>query len=67
MEQFAKYIGVSGLLVLMVTGALVGWVSFGVAVPPEVYAILGAAWGYYFGTNGKVIVTDMKARQNNVT
>lgn len=67
MEQFAKYIGVPGLLVVMVTGAMVGWVSFGISAPPEVYTLLGAAWAYYFATNGKVIVNEQKARTNNVT
>lgn len=65
MESFAKYVGVPGLLVLMVTGAMIGWVSFGIQAPPEVYTLLGAAWAYYFATNGKVITTEMKARSNN--
>lgn len=67
MEKWAKYIGVSGTLALMVTGAMIGWVSTGIPVPPEVYAILGASWGYYFGTNGKVIVNDQKAKASNVS
>lgn len=67
MEQFAKYIGVPGLLVIMVTGAMIGWVSFGIAAPPEVYTLLGAAWAYYFATNGKVILTEQKARKDSVT
>ena len=67
MEQFAKYVGVPGLLVIMVTGAMIGWVSFGIAAPPEVYTLLGAAWAYYFATNGKVITSELKERDKNAT
>ncbi len=67
MEKFAKYIGVPGLLALIITLAMVAWVSVRITVPPEVYALMGAAWGYYFATNGKVIVTEQKGRASDVT
>ncbi len=67
MEQFFKYIGVPGLLVILFTCATIGWVSFKVPVPPEIYALLGASWGYYFGTNGKNIAAEIKARSTNVS
>lgn len=67
MESFAKYIGVSGLLALIFTLAMVVWVTIGVPVPPEVYGFEGAAIGYYFGTNGHVIKSELAARSTNVT
>lgn len=67
MEKFAKYIGVSGLLAIVFTLAMVIWVTLGVSVPPEVYGFEGAAIGYYFGTNGHVVVTELKERSANVT
>jgi hypothetical protein len=66
MDQWAKYIGVAGTLALMVTIALIVWVSVGVSVPDPVYSFLGAAWGYYFATNGKAIVTQRKGGSSDV-
>lgn len=67
MEQWAKYVGVSGTLALIFTIAMVAWVSLGVSVPPEVYGFEGAAIGYYFGTNGHIISEELKARAQNAT
>jgi hypothetical protein len=67
MESFAKYIGVPGVLALSTTIALIVWVSLGIPVPPEVYGLIGASWGYYFGTNGKAIRNDVMEANANVT
>lgn len=67
MEKWAKYVGVSGTLALIFTLAMVIWVSLNINVPPEVYGFEGAAIGYYFGTNGHVVVQELKDRVNNAS
>lgn len=48
-DQFHQYIGVPGILALLTTVAMIAWISFGIEMPPEVYTLMGASWGYYFG------------------
>lgn len=67
MEQWAKYIGVSGTMALILIVSMVIWVSLAIPVPDLVYGFVGTAVGYYMGTNGHVIKTEADARANNVT
>jgi len=51
-DGFAKYCGIQGLLALMVTIAIVVFISIAIIVPKELWVLLGLAWGFYFGKNG---------------
>lgn len=51
-DNFHKYIGVHGILALILTSAMIAWISFSMAVPAEAWALLGASWGFYFAKNG---------------
>lgn len=67
MEQWAKYIGVSGTMALILIIAMVVWVSLAITVPDLVYGFVGTAVGYYMGTNGHVIKTEVDRKASNVT
>jgi len=51
-DAFAKYVGVQGLLALIMTGAIIGLLIAARPVPGEVYGLVGVAWGFYFAKNG---------------
>jgi len=59
-EKFHKYVGVQGILALIVTSAIIGWTSFEIVVPKEVWTLLGLAWGFYFAKNGSNIMAAAK-------
>lgn len=62
LEQFDKYIGIQGLLAVILTLAIVAWTSFHVEPPKEVWGLLGLAWGAYFTKNGSKILTGIRDR-----
>ena len=59
-EEFNLYVGVQGILALMVTIAIIVMVTTGRPVPGELWGITGVAWGFYFGKNGKMIISSTK-------
>jgi len=51
-DAFAKYVGVQGLLAILLTLAIIGLLIAARPVPGEVYGLVGVAWGFYFAKNG---------------
>lgn len=51
-DGFAKYVGIQGVLALLVTGAMVYMIVQGINVPDSTYSLIGLAWGFYFAKNG---------------
>ena len=51
-EKFGKYVGVEGVLSIILTGAVTAALFLQFAVPGEIYGLLGIAWGAYFRKNG---------------
>ena len=64
-DGFSKYVGVQGVLVLLLTIALIAMLLLGQVIPGEVYGLLGIAWGFYFGKNGRQIVSEIKHRKES--
>lgn len=59
-EGFAYYVGVQGILAIML-GGVIGYLSIvGLTVPVELWAVFSAVMGYYFGANGKAFVSRAK-------
>lgn len=52
MENFANYIGVQGVLAILITVAMIVMVFLLIPVPKELYTLLGVSWGFYFAKNG---------------
>jgi hypothetical protein len=63
-DGFAKYMGVQGVLVVLLTLAVIGMLIAGLAVPGEVYGLIGIAWGFYFGKNGRSLVETVSTSLN---
>ena len=61
-EAFDKYIGVQGVLALLLSVAAVVFVSRGQVIPDEVWTLLCLAWGFYFAKNGSKIVSSAVKR-----
>lgn len=59
-DDFNTFVGVQGILALIVTLATVIMVVMGKPVPGEMWGVLGVGWGFYFGKNGKMIVSNQK-------
>jgi hypothetical protein len=59
-DKFDKYVGVQGVLAMILTVAIVAWTSFRVEVPQEIWGLLGMAWGAYFVKNGSMIITGIR-------
>ncbi len=59
-EGFAYYVGVQGVLAIMLGGAMVYLLVVGKPLPAELIASFSAVLGYYFGANGKAFIS--KAR-----
>jgi hypothetical protein len=57
-EAFDKFIGVQGVLALLMTGAVIVFLGMNRTVPPEAWSLLGVAWGFYFAKNGSKIMSD---------
>ena len=60
MVGFNKYVGVQGILALLVTVALLVFVAIQIAIPEQIWTLLGLSWGFYFARNGKQIVAERK-------
>lgn len=59
--NFSKYIGVQGVLALLITLAVIIWGFFNIPIPEQIWTLLGASWGFYFAKNGNQIVTSVRA------
>jgi hypothetical protein len=59
-DGFAKYVGVQGVLALMMGGAIVYLMVTGRPIGQEVTGIFGIIVGFYFGKNGRMIVQDIQ-------
>lgn len=60
MENFAKYIGVEGVLALLITISMIAMIFLAIVVPKELWALLGLSWGFYFGRNGGNVVKKVR-------
>lgn len=56
-EGFSKYVGVSGVIALMLVFAYVTSVFVPASLPPGFEQIMLLVVGYYFGKNGRNAVT----------
>ena len=61
-EGFQKYVGVQGVLALLLTLAMVGLLFLNREIPTEVWGLLGVSWGFYFAKNGNKIVTGISSK-----
>ena len=55
-DGFAKYIGVQGILAIILTIALVTILIMGIPVTTELLALVTLTYGFYFAKNGYQIV-----------
>ena len=62
MENFAKYIGIQGLLALLITIAMIVMIFMLIAVPKEFWTLLGLSWGFYFAKNGGNVVNRVRGQ-----
>lgn len=61
-DGFAKYVGVQGLLALLL-GGVIGYLAVvRVPIPQELIGVFGIVVGFYFGKNGRMIVSDAQAK-----
>jgi hypothetical protein len=56
-DYFAKYVGIQGILALLITSAMVVAWFVDVTIPEQAWTFAGLAWGFYFAVNGKAIVS----------
>lgn len=61
-DNFGKYIGVDGVLALLMTAAVVAGMFVQIEVPKEAWGLLGVAWGAYFRRNGNNVVKAVKGK-----
>jgi len=61
-EGFAKYVGVSGIIALMLVGAYVAAVFVPAQLPPGFEQVMLLVVGYYFGKNGRNFVNAFTAK-----
>jgi len=61
-DDFAKYVGVSGVIALMLVGAYVASVFVPAQLPPGFEQVMLLVVGYYFGKNGHNIVNAFTAK-----
>ncbi len=59
-DKANKYVGVQGVLALLVTIALLAMIFLAVAVPAQLWTLLGLSWGFYFAKNGPEIRADVR-------
>lgn len=52
-EGFSKYVGVSGVIALMLVGAYVAAIFVPATLPPGYEQVMLLIVGYYFGKNGR--------------
>lgn len=62
-DGFAKYIGIQGVLAVILLCGLVYLVVTGNTVPDAYYGIMGAVIGFYFAKNG-VGILDIVTKKN---
>jgi len=62
MELFAKYVGIQGVLALLITIAMIVMIFMLLVVPKELWVLLGLSWGFYFGKNGGNVVQAVKRK-----
>lgn len=55
-QYFVKYVGVQGIIAVLLTVVIIIIVVNRLTLGSEIYAIYGAVLGYYFGHNGKYFV-----------
>ncbi len=60
-ELFDKICGVQGVLAILMTIAVIGFLAFDKAVPGDVWGLMGIAWGFYFSKNGTKIASSIAA------
>jgi len=56
-EGFSKYVGVSGIIALMLVSAYVASIFVPAQLPPGFEQVMLIVIGYYFGKNGANIAT----------
>jgi len=61
MDSFYKYVGVRGVLAVVVTIAVVAAVFMKYEIDAPMWSLLGLAWGAYFPTNGNSAVKALTA------
>jgi len=59
-DKFGKYVGIEGLLAILLTSAVVALLFIERAIPGEIYGLLGIAWGAYFRKNGVNAVNSLR-------
>jgi len=52
-EGFSKYVGISGVIALMLAGAYVAAIFVPATLPPGFEQVMLLIIGYYFGKNGR--------------
>lgn len=57
MEGFNKYVGVQGILCLLVTVFLLIFIAKQTPIPDQIWTLLGLSWGFYFAKNGPGIIS----------
>ncbi len=64
-ELFDKYCGIQGILAILMTIAVLLFLSLDKTVPSEVWSLMGIAWGFYFSKNGTKIAQTIAASYKN--
>lgn len=54
-DGFAKYVGVQGIIAILLILVIAALLLTARPVPPEVYGFAGVALGFYFAKNGYAI------------
>ena len=55
-KDFNTYVGVQGILALMVTAAMLVMIFLVLIIPDQLWTLLGLSWGFYFAKNGHNVV-----------
>lgn len=59
-KYFNKYIGVQGVLAILLTSAILVLILIGRPVPEQLWGYLAFAWLYYFSHNGRNIENSIR-------
>ena len=62
MEGFARYVGVQGVLAVLITIAMIVMIFLLIPVPKEFWTLLGVSWGFYFAKNGGNVVNRIQGK-----
>lgn len=60
MEGFNKYVGVQGILAILVTAALLMFIGIQIPIPTQIWTLLGLSWGFYFAKNGRDLYNERR-------